>query len=686
MKHHHPTSAIAQLRTPHSALRTCSALLAICFISVNPPDASGAGEDPYRLLVCLHFPDDPLFTPPYTKSIQRQVQDQLANYFGALAKVEVVAAHPLIERLGSADVRAFQPAATEFTSLAVPDKAFVFSLENAEGMYRLHWRQFDGLAQQVSGVQSVSTPDRQWVTKAVCMAVIEDFAPVVIVEPNDIVKDIGQVRLEFPSPAHKALVSRWLTLDTILQPFYVLKQKDGSLLRSPIPYTVLRIGKNDVDQGTATFHSNQSNPWKPTPRLVRYEALKLSVRKGHLRLKLVNAVDGSPMTQCTARANTTGFASLTDSHQFTLPDRRGTVVSLLPIENLAFVEIIQGGRPWLKLPVPITAPVCEVTLKVSLDETAKEKSDWDRRLRYLVQDVSVLQTSINNQVRETNQMHTEKKYEEELRLIKSVLADVTVGRESAGETQDALDKEARDLKLPPNTLLTWVDAQIKEIADAESALTKKADALDQMIKKMDAQARADVLKLAAEAAAEAGDYTEAFDKYDLALSEQPDQPKLAERVRMLKEVWEIKSPEHERARKFIFERWAKAEVTELASLFAEAEQALAALQTVGDYLTAQRLLKVNNEHVGAVSGVTDLLIASGTEQDLADAEKYTKLSDRFLEFQDRIVAFITEAETGVTSEPAAPPTAAPAAAAAPAKTAPSKSPPVEEEEVPPGKR
>lgn len=665
------TNGRLAFRNSQSAIRICVSTLCV-FTAISIGISADAAESTYRLLVCLQFSDDPLFTRLYTSSVQRQVKDQLSNYFGSLAQVEVATQHPLLERIAGDDVRSLEPAASEFAALQIPDKAFVFSLRNADGLYQLHWRQLDGLMQQVSSPQTQLTPDRQWLTKAICLAVRNDFAPVVVVKPDEAVKDTGQVKLEFASAAHRQLIGRWLTLDTILQPFWVLKQKDGSLVRVPIPYTVLRIGKNDTG-GTATFHSNASNPWKPTPRLVRYEALKVSTQAGHLRIRMVNSEDGSPMTGCIVRANTQGYAAQEDSHLFTIPDRRGTVVSLKPIEHLAFVDVLQGGRSWLKIPVAITAPMCELTLKISRDESAKEKSDWDRRLRYLVQDVSILQTSINNQVRDTNQMHDEKKYEEELRLIKSVLVDVTAGREAANRSRDGLDREAGQLKLPPSTLLTWADAQLKEIGGTEKALAKKAADLDAMIQKMDAQARAQVLINAGDAAADLGDYAEALDKYGLALAEQPDQPKLTQRIKDLKGVWEIKSPAHEQARTFVFERWAKTEVTELTAQFDEAERALATLREVGDYLTAQRLLKVNNEHIAGISGVIDLLISSGSERDVEDAAKYQQLLDKMAGFQQRIGDFIQTAASGGAA-PAAP---APAAAAPQ-----SKAPPAEEEEVP----
>jgi hypothetical protein len=163
---------------------------------------------PGKLLICLQFPDNPLFTKLYTRSIQRQVQEQLARYFAGLAAVEVTSSHPLIERLGAGDVRSLRVQSDYIAALQTPDKVFVFSLENVDGIYQLHWRQIDGPTQQISTAQSLSTPDRQWVAKAICATVSADFAPVVIVKPDERIQQLGQVRLEFPSPEYQALVQR----------------------------------------------------------------------------------------------------------------------------------------------------------------------------------------------------------------------------------------------------------------------------------------------------------------------------------------------------------------------------------------------------------------------------------------------------------------------------------------------
>src|SRR5690606_4255571 len=140
-----------------TALRWVRQVAAAAGLVLASLAATAAAEEPYRVLIALHYSDDPVFTRLYRSSLERQVRDQMAHYFGTLAQVEVTTSHPLIERLDGSDVRSLEPSSTEFPALQVPDKAFVFSLENVDGMYQAHWRQLDGRAQQVGAAQTRTT-------------------------------------------------------------------------------------------------------------------------------------------------------------------------------------------------------------------------------------------------------------------------------------------------------------------------------------------------------------------------------------------------------------------------------------------------------------------------------------------------------------------------------------------------
>lgn len=635
-------------------------------------DSANHINEPYQLLVVLQFADDPLFTRLFRTSVARQARDQLTNYFGALAKVQVQEDHPLLEKLDATGLQTLSLTPADFATLQLPDKVFIVSVGNVDGAYRLEWRQLDAQTQQIGPWHWRSTPDRQWVGKAVCMCVKEDFAPVAVVKPIAAIAgvDTRQVELEFRGGKHAELLSRWLGPNCVLQPYWVQKQKDGSLKRVPIPNTVLRIDKTGGPR-RATVVSNQPDPWKPNARVVGFEALKLNTQDGRLRLRLVDSATGDPV-RAQVYANTVGFGSLDSEHQLPLPDREGYVVSREPISHLAFVRITQGGSSFVQFPLPITSDWCEMTCKVPLDKAAGQKSEFDRLLRYLVQDVGALQAALNDNVRRTNQLHTDKKYEEELRLLKQALASAVSNRQDAGKAQNELKAKAADLNLKGNPMLALVDGQLQQIDGQVVALTKKVGNVDNLIQNMNAQARAQVLVGLGEEAEAAGEIEEALEKYELALGEQPNQPMLKARLESLKETWRIKSPEHQKARTFVFERWPVAEVTEVGPKLAEAEKAFATLKEVGDTLTAKKLSSVNDGHVTAISELIGQ-IASDEQADVAEVEKYEALLNKLAEFQARINEFGASAQESTNDGGQAPP------------PKPAKRPPPEEEETPPKK-
>jgi hypothetical protein len=136
-----------------------------------------------------------------------------------------------------------------------------------------------------------------------------------------------------------------------------------------------------------------------------------------------------------------------------------------------------------------------------------------------------------------------------------------------------------------------------------------------------------------------GDWEDAIARYEGALRIQPDQPLLAARLARYKQVWAIKSSEHQRARDFVYNRWAKAEVTELADRIDEVERAFATLEVFGDYLSARKLAKAASDHNGALAQLIELLLASGGEDNLREAGNYQSLTDRISRLAQRVAAF-----------------------------------------------
>jgi tetratricopeptide (TPR) repeat protein len=632
-------------------------------------------DRPYQLVVAIRFADDPLFTRLYRNSLGRQVQDQLGNYFGPLAQVTATDEHAVLGRLGLGRLEALELSAKDFAELKIEGKIFLADVSHRDGVYHCQWRQIDGDTQQLGPVHARSTPDRQWLPKALCTAVRDDFAPVAVIKPVRPTAgvDTKQVDLEFRGGVHAQRLASWLGEGAVFQPFWVLRQRDGTLTRTPIPDTVLRITRNDAP-GKATVISKWKNPWKQTPRLVGFQAIKLNTQTGRLRLRLVDADTGGPALRCDVYACTSGFGSIDNEHRLPRPDRDGWVTAERPLAHLAYVRIAQGAVP-IEFPLPITAEVCELVCKVPVDKEAAAKTQWQRELRFLVQDVLALQAALNEQIRQSNQLHDDKRYEEALKLVQAAVQSVAGHKQAALDTKAELERRAAEMELPKDAQLAWLDEQFRDVGEREQSLRKNVTDLDTLIKTNKAQARADVQVNLGNDALKEGNVEDAIARYEFALSEQPDQPKLAQTLAELKEKWRTKGAEHESARKFVFEEWPQVEVTRLAAVLPQAKQAFQTMQGVSDDLGAQRLVIETDRHLGSLNDLLDQLASGDTDDDKQEFEKYKGILQQLAEFQQQVVAFARN--PAAAPAPAAPP--AKAGAPLPAK----KPPPKEEEEVPP---
>jgi hypothetical protein len=650
------------IKAKQAALMTNLLLAAFAWPSAGAAELASRADQPYRILVALHFSDDAAFTPAFANSVERQVRDQTRNLFGPLAEVEVATEHPLIERLRAAGMEAFSLRPDEFAPNLTfgdrpCDKVFLFDVDFRGRVYHLAWRQLDGDVEQLGPLRSRETPDRQWVAKAVALAIQEDFAPVARVLPT---VERNKVQLEFRgSLIEKGRpLSAWLGDDCILQPYWVVQQADGSLARVALPYTVLRVEHGDGGSGHggggkwARVITNLPNPWLQSARVVGFQACKLHTQSGRFRLRLVDRESGAPVQNCAVYASDRGFEAIDDASRLADPDARGYVVVSRPFEHLAYLRISQGAGPGIQLPLPITADWCELTCQVAVDEGAAERNDLERQTGYLVEDLKALQAGLSDRVREVNRLNADKRYEEALRATRGALSYGEKYSASASKSQRVLRERRERLKLAPNPALAWLEKESQELAVQQSGLETLAENLERIIQRNDAQSRANVLIELSAQAERNGDIDQAIDKYVLALGEQPEQPAVEKRLAQLKAAWQTKSPAHRQARRFIYEIWNKIDLPGLESQLPEAERAFSAVQSAGDFLASGKLLKINERLVSDIDRLVRQLADRDGEADRQEHEKYVALLERLAKFQQSVAEFYGAAssESGLTSK------------------------------------
>jgi tetratricopeptide (TPR) repeat protein len=452
--------------------------------------------------------------------------------------------------------------------------------------------------------------------------------------------------LEFRGERVDDRLQSWLTEGCDLEPRRAVRQTDGSLLYTPIPNTFLVLEAGGGKR--AAVVSSQTDPWKQTARVVGYRAIKLATRSGRFRLRLVNADSGRPLLTGLVLANSRGFDALTDSDRLPSPDRDGYVVATRPFDRLAYISISQQRDLSFRLLLPITRDWCELECKLPADRQAREKDNWRRQLRYAIQDIQVLQATLDQQVRRINELNGNKRYEEALRAAQSVSPELQPLVRSTQQSVDETMHLADPIGMREDPMLAWARQQVADIERRIEEVAGLGGDLKRAIEDLDARDRAKVLVKLAGQAEQNGDIEDAIQRYELALNEWGNQPEVQRHLDELKEVWKIKGPEHQRARDFVFQTLAGAHVDELQELLPDADDAFRALVGVGDYLSVRRLANLNGQFLGELADNLESLSGQGGTQEF---ERYQQLADRLAALQAEVLEYRKAQEEGRPYEP-----------------------------------
>lgn len=604
--------------------------------------------EPYRISVVLRFANHAVFTPLLKRSTMRQVRDQLRNVFGELAEVRVTTEHPLAKRLAGGDLDGLSLLPADFASddLFAKDEEqiFLMSIDYRDATYRLAWRQIDREVEHVGPAQSRTTADRQWLGKSICLAVRDDFSPVGLLTPHPGAGGSKRnVEIEFRGSQSRdgSRLAAWLPPGTVLAPYWVVRQRDGSLGRVPLAYTVLRIESQSGSYWART-ESNLPDPWQRGARVVGFQAVRLPTRSGRLRLRLLDLKGATPVQAATVYAGDRGFAKLGDADLLGTPDPRGYVSSGRTFNQVAYVRIVQGAGSAIDVPLPITAEECELVCNVPIDRAAGEKSDLERRIGYLVDDARALQAMVSERVRQINDLNGGKRYEDALaaahEAVKLMEKHLPALRRGCGAVGQRPGQSS-----PADPRLAWLAEQLDDIERQQASLETLAGNLESTIRRNDAQSRANVLIELGNQALGQGNADEAIDKYTLALGEQPDQPRLAARLDALKKTWAVHGPEHEASRRFVYQSWPSTKLAEIDGRLAEAEKAEEEFEKVGDSFSPIKLLKTNEQLLADLDRLIQELSQRDGEEDRKEHETYVTVLQRLAKLQARVAKYCQSA-------------------------------------------
>ena len=647
-------------------------LLLLCLVTSSSVRSRAADEvapsldadQPYRLLVVLRFSKTPQFSPYFVDRIRRQLVDHLTTYFGSLAAVDVelfdtLREHsaadderddsrsgigPALAQLGDRDIDGLS--AADLIKQRVTAQVLLLDFSLAAEGYQIRWRRWDGRTQQLAPSQSTSIADRQLLGKAACLVVCKGFSPAATIHPAG-----NRVELAFQGDKWRSELIRSLQLPCIMQAIRVEKRRDGSLAHEPIPDSVVVVqqGKSGLE---FRAYSNRANPWQTGSRLVRFEAIKLLTTRGRFTLRILDEQSRDPLSSCVVYANDRGFSEITDADLLGTPDRNGYVASKGPLDRLAFIKITQGRSSEALLPLVITSSSLERTILIPRDRAAGLKAEFERRMQALIRDVGFVRSFHNLGVDEINDLTQEKRYEEardRAEHLSKTLQDMT---SPMRQLNSQLRTEADSLRINAakrfvgiGESLQKIDADIRTVGELSANLAK-------IIKVNDQRGRATVAIDLGKAKEQSCDFDEAIANYEQALQEVPDQPKLAHRLEQLKHIWKIKSPEHQQARKFVYEDWANLDPSRLDDFLPRAESAIETLVKVNDYLTARKFNLANEGLLDDMAAAASQLQDSEQPDDRAEVDRIRQGIEQIAELSNRL-GQIQQPESAADDSPTA---------------------------------
>lgn len=645
---------------------------------------------PYQLVVCLRVADHPLLTSTFVESVRKEVRDQMRSLFGPLATVDVVTrGHWLLDESRGREIEHPELGTENWGKLAAAERAFLFTLDYRANVYRLAWRQLDPVHRSQTPPGFRETPDRQWVARAICLAIKADFSLVAKIEPNN---DSSAATLTCLGDQHATWLDRLLGDQGTWEVYEVVKLRNGTAERRMVSNTLL-LWRRQPGALRASVESHAKEPFKKRANTIGFEAVRLPTRQGRIKLQLVDERTGAPLANCTVYANDQGFGQFTDEDILARPDRGGFVVSPRDFKNVAYVRVSQGNWDRRQLPIPLVDAVTTRVIRLPGDPQAFAKSDLERRLRFLHQDLAFVRGQQDGVVRETNQMNEERRYEDLLQRWEEYQSLVQPRFETLQLELGKLRQEAENLKMAASDQLDAVARDHKRLEERHQQLGRLRTATEGEMKVRDANARAKRQIEVASAAKLVGDYDEVIARLELALGEQPDLPQVKQDLARIKAKWAIRDESHRAARQFVQETWQAADNPQLEGLVDQADKNLAVFQRVDDWLTCQRFVRITETHIENITALIDDLTARGAPEDAAEKDKFVKLLDRLADLQEKYGGFVQQ---GMAAEPrsGSAPEGAPASPTPPPSTpaAPPVTPPVvppaaaDQEEEPPAKR
>jgi tetratricopeptide (TPR) repeat protein len=574
---------------------------------------------PYQIKVVLRIAEHRLLTPIFRDQVERELRDGLAGALGELGKVEIVKEHPLLAEINK---KGLQPTLEAWTTVTGIKHHFVL-IDFVDGRYQIETAQHDGLTGLASPVvRRTQTTDRQFVARAAALLVDRDLGLVGTL-PDGVPGN--EVRIVLKGGKLGVPLSRWVKKNEVFALSKILPSGSGPPRGQRVEWALLQVIELPDAEGVCLcrFLSRYKDPLAGgSPLGVR--CVKLGTSKGPLKLRLLDSERLQPPPTQNLLVSAGGFDA--KNPEALSSDSEGLVVSKEIYEHVAFVRVLGETGIRAQFAVEILEDrilPCRINARGAGDTAAHIellRRQWTAQLYES-------QLVVAELFKELNKLVEAKSNQAALDKARGGIAGIDAELTLRGDERKKLRDDARTANIPLD--LSDGEQQIQELLASKAELAKFIDNLEKVIKEAPKkQALLAKVERARLLEGEA-DYDQAIALYEEFLKEaEGDQPDLRRHLEELKEAWKPRSPEHDKARKFLFETWAKAETArDIKVLVAEAVIALEVCKRANDKLGPRRLLKINVGHSSRLAKRLEAIQIKDSEENRREAELIASVAD-----------------------------------------------------------
>ncbi len=607
-------------------------LLAVATSTANA-ELDPQTKTPYQLQVVLQIGSNRVFTPLFQEQLQSDLANRLKLDFGALARVEVVRAHPLLRDI---EAKGLDAALEGWDALSERTTHFVL-LDYDAGMYRIQTRGHDGMTGQAgAATQPTRSADRSRLADTIAQLIEASFSPVGTV--TDLAKGGKEVTLKLKGGELGVPMGRWV------KPGHVfgvsrITQENGKTRATRLEWALLEV-LNLPAAGECRcryWHRYQEDALRETPGTLGWRSQHLPTKPGPVKVQLLDDTTLQPLDGVRIQIVKPGGAGKPAE---LITNRDGVAITRDSFAHVAIVQVLSGGAVRAKFPVETIegrTAVARVKIDTDAESLAPLQTRRDAWIRRVYDNIRMssersaelsgllnqsLEAAVESARKRLPPLEAEIKYldseQDELRKLakeKKIAFDPREGEEQIGD----LRAQAKDLQ----AFVERIDGVLKKFAGDDKSL-----GLEKLVE------RARLHEADA-------DFDAAIRLYEQVVLASPEQAKIKAHLDQLKQAWTLQGDKHAAAREFIYKIWPTLDVAGLQKKLEEAKNAVAVCRAANDRLTLQKMLRVNVSHTVNLKKQLDTLKRSRDNEDNRNQTKtVAQISAAVLSLHSEVAAFV----------------------------------------------